>query len=105
MPVGLLGRKVGNTQVYNEAGEIVPVTVIEAGPCVVLQIRTQDKDGYEAVQIGFDDAPLKKKGDQVVLASTDYNAKRLSFFQFLPALLLSARSFPCPLISSPPLSS
>ena len=49
MPVGLLGRKVGNTQVYNEAGEIVPVTVIEAGPCVVLQIRTQDKDGYEAV--------------------------------------------------------
>ena len=69
MPVGLLGRKVGNTQVYNEAGEIVPVTVIEAGPCVVLQIRTQDKDGYEAVQIGFDDAPLKKKGDQVVSPS------------------------------------
>ncbi len=69
MPVGLLGRKVGNTQVYNESGEIVPVTVIEAGPCVVLQIRTQERDGYEAVQLGFDDAPLKKRGDQVVSPS------------------------------------
>ena len=55
MPVGLLGRKVGMTQVYNEDGDMVPVTVIEAGPCVVLQLRTLERDGYEAVQLGYDD--------------------------------------------------
>lgn len=59
MPVGLLGRKIGMTQVYD--GEVsVPVTVIEAGPCTVLQLRTKDRDGYEAVQIGFDDKPRRK---------------------------------------------
>ncbi|MCA8998858.1 MAG: 50S ribosomal protein L3 [Planctomycetaceae bacterium] len=55
MPVGLLGRKVGMTQVYGENGVIIPVTVIEAGPCPVLQVKTVDRDGYEAVQVGFDD--------------------------------------------------
>jgi len=60
MPVGLLGRKIGMTQVYTGAsGEMVPVTVIEAGPCQVLQVRTLEKDGYEAVQIGFDDKPRR----------------------------------------------
>ena len=52
MPVGLLGKKVGMTQVYAEDGSLVPVTVLEAGPCVVLQLRTKEVDGYEAVQIG-----------------------------------------------------
>ena len=56
---GLLGRKIGMTQVFNQAGEAVPVTVIEAGPCVVTQIRTPDRDGYEAVQIGFGDITPK----------------------------------------------
>ncbi|WP_437205366.1 50S ribosomal protein L3 [Planctomicrobium sp. SH664] len=55
MPVGLLGRKIGMTQVYGENGQLVPVTVIEAGPCAVLQLKTQERDGYEAVQLGFDD--------------------------------------------------
>ncbi len=55
MPVGLLGRKVGMTQVYGAEGELVPVTVIEAGPCTVLALRTQDRDGYEAVQLGYVD--------------------------------------------------
>jgi large subunit ribosomal protein L3 len=55
MPVGLLGRKIGMTQVYGEDGSIIPVTVIEAGPCTVMQLRTTDRDGYEAVQMGFDD--------------------------------------------------
>lgn len=59
MPVGLLGRKIGQTQVYNEDGSLVPVTVIEAGPCVVMQVRTVDRDGYEAVQLGFDDKPRR----------------------------------------------
>ena len=49
----LMGKKVGMTQVFNEAGKIVPVTVIEAGPCLVSQIKTTATDGYDAVQIGF----------------------------------------------------
>ncbi len=57
--VGILGRKVGMTQIYNESGEVVPVTVVEAGPCDVLQIRTQDCDGYEAVQLGYLDKPRR----------------------------------------------
>jgi large subunit ribosomal protein L3 len=59
MPVGMLGRKVGTTQIYDEDGTLTPVTVIEAGPCVVLQVRTVDRDGYEAVQVGFDDKPRR----------------------------------------------
>jgi len=59
MPVGLLGQKVGMTQVYAEDGVIVPVTVVEAGPCVVTQVRTVDRDGYDAVQLGFGDKPRR----------------------------------------------
>lgn len=49
----ILGKKLGMTQVYNEGGKVVPVTVVEAGPCVVTALRTQKNDGYSAVQIGF----------------------------------------------------
>ncbi len=56
---GILGRKVGMTQVYDESGQVVPVTVVEAGPCDVLQIRTSDRDGYEAVQLGYLDKPRR----------------------------------------------
>lgn len=56
---GLLGRKIGMTQVFGETGEVIPVTVLEVGPCVVTQIRTQDRDGYEAVQLGFGEARPK----------------------------------------------
>jgi len=59
MAIGLLGRKVGMTQVFDEAGTVIPVTVIEAGPCHVLQLRTLDRDGYEAVQLGFEDKPRR----------------------------------------------
>lgn len=55
MPVGLLGKKVGMTQVYGDDGVVVPVTVLEVGPCTVLQVKTVDRDGYEAVQIGYGD--------------------------------------------------
>jgi large subunit ribosomal protein L3 len=55
MSIGLLGQKVGCTQLYTETGEVIPVTVIQAGPCSVLQLRTIQKDGYEAIQIGFKD--------------------------------------------------
>jgi large subunit ribosomal protein L3 len=56
---GLLGRKVGMTQVFGPNGAAIPVTVIEAGPCIVTQIKTTARDGYEAVQIGFEQARLK----------------------------------------------
>ena len=56
---GLLGRKVGMTQVFGPDGTVIPVTVIEAGPCIVTQIKTTARDGYEAVQIGFEQAKLK----------------------------------------------
>ncbi len=59
MAIGLLGRKVGMTQVFDESGKVVPVTVIEAGPCHVLQLRTKERDGYEAVQLGFADKPRR----------------------------------------------
>ena len=66
MPVGLLGRKVGMTQIYDDKGNMVPVTVIAAGPCVVLQICTRQRDGYEAVQLGFEDKPrrLSKRSER-----------------------------------------
>lgn len=60
MPVGLLGRKVGMTQVYDESGSVVPVTVIEAGPCTVLQVKTDTRDGYASVQLGYDDKLSQK---------------------------------------------
>jgi large subunit ribosomal protein L3 len=59
MAIGILGRKVGMTQIFDETGNVVPVTVIEAGPCHVLQVRTVDRDGYEAVQLGFRDKPRR----------------------------------------------
>jgi large subunit ribosomal protein L3 len=59
MAIGLLGRKIEMTQIYQEDGRVVPVTVIQAGPCHVLQIRTTERDGYEAVQLGFLDRPRR----------------------------------------------
>ena len=52
---GILGKKIGMTSLFDENGEAVPCTVIEAGPCYVTQIRTKEKDGYEAIQLGFDE--------------------------------------------------
>ena len=50
---GIIGRKVGMTQVFEDSGKAVPVTVIQAGPCPIVQLKTQEKDGYQAVQLGF----------------------------------------------------
>jgi large subunit ribosomal protein L3 len=57
MALGLLGKKIGMTQIFDEKGAIIPVTLIEAGPCPVIQKRTVESDGYNAVQIGFDSKP------------------------------------------------
>ena len=56
---GLIGKKIGMTSIFDENGKNMPCTVIQAGPCVVTQVRTEDKDGYEAVQLGFDDKTEK----------------------------------------------
>jgi len=56
----ILGKKVGMTQVFNESGEAVPVTVIEAGPCYVTQVKTVEKDGYRAAQLGFEEVEARK---------------------------------------------
>jgi len=60
MALGMLGLKVGMTQVYDEHGKIAPVTVLQVGPCPVLQVRDQQRDGYDAVQLGFLDKPRRK---------------------------------------------
>ncbi|KAA5540203.1 50S ribosomal protein L3 [Roseiconus nitratireducens] len=59
MSPSILGRKIGMTQIYLEDGTVVPVTVVQAGPCPVLQIRSVDRDGYAAVQLGFEDKPRR----------------------------------------------
>src|SRR3954447_430686 len=59
MNVGLLGRKVGMTQIYETDGTAIPVTVLECGPCTVLQVRTAERDGYTALQLGFADKKRK----------------------------------------------
>ncbi|MCF6180798.1 50S ribosomal protein L3 [Lutibacter sp.] len=56
---GLIGRKIGMTSLYDESGKNIPCTVIEAGPCVVTQVRTEEVDGYKALQLGFDDKKAK----------------------------------------------
>ena len=50
---GIIGRKVGMTQIFEDSGKAVPVTVIQAGPCPIVQLKTQERDGYQAVQLGF----------------------------------------------------
>jgi large subunit ribosomal protein L3 len=59
--VMLLGKKVGITQVYDEAGSLLPVTVIQAGPCKIMQVKTKQTDGYNAVQLGFDDVKESRR--------------------------------------------
>lgn len=81
MPVGLLGRKIGMTQVYGDGGVVIPVTVLELGPCPVLQIRTLERDGYEAVQIGFGDKPRRlairaERGHVAALSSKRRKARQ-----------------------------
>ncbi len=60
MKKAILGRKLGMTQIFDENGRAIPVTVVEAGPCTVVQVKTKDADGYEAVQLGFGEVKEKK---------------------------------------------
>lgn len=60
MKKGLIGKKIGMTQIFGEAGNVIPVTVVEAGPCTVTQIKTVENDGYQAVQVGFGDVKVSR---------------------------------------------
>lgn len=60
MKKGLIGKKIGMTQIFDEAGNVIPVTVVEAGPCTVTQIKTVKNDGYQAVQVGFGDVKVSR---------------------------------------------
>ena len=62
MKKAIIGKKVGMTQIFDESGKVIPVTVIEAGPCVVVQKMTAEKEGYKAVQLGFEETAEKKLG-------------------------------------------
>ena len=78
MKKAIIGKKVGMTQIFDEAGKVVPVTVIEAGPCVVVQKKTVEKEGYSAVQLGFEDIAEKKlsKPEQGHLAKAGVGMKK-----------------------------
>ena len=79
MGIGILGRKVGMTQVYDPAGNVISVTVIQAGPCHVLQLKTGDGDGYEAVQLGYMDKPrrLARRSERGHVAKLDSKRQRV----------------------------
>jgi len=83
----LLGKKVGMTRVYTEAGRLIPVTVIQAGPCIVTQVKTGETDGYNAVQMGFDDVkPSRRKQPDVGHArKANTNPKRFTREWRLPS--------------------
>lgn len=72
MDLMLMGRKVGMTRVFNDAGVSVPVTVIRCGPCVVTQVRSEEKDGYSAVQVGFED--VKPRNSTIPVIVHDHKA-------------------------------
>ena len=83
MKKGIIGRKIGMTQIFDEIGNVIPVTVIEAGPCVVTQKKTADKDGYDAVQLGFKEAKEKHltKAEKGHLAAAGVFKKHLKEFR------------------------
>ena len=60
MSLGLLGNKIGMTQIFDEFGNIIPVTILKVGPCIVTQIKTVLKDGYDSIQIGYGNVTINK---------------------------------------------
>ena len=60
MKKGIIGKKIGMTQIFDDKGRVIPVTAIEAGPCVVAQVKSVETDGYDAIQLGFGDVKIKK---------------------------------------------
>tara|TARA_Y100001968_G_C19388432_1_gene734183 strand:- start:950 stop:1603 length:654 start_codon:yes stop_codon:yes gene_type:complete len=82
---GIIGKKIGMTQFFNEDGKSIPCTMIEAGPCVVTQIKNFEKDGYDSIQLGFDDKkPLRSnKSEMGHVKKANTNVKKI-YFEFKP---------------------
>ena len=89
MEKAIIGKKVGMSQIFDEAGKVIPVTVIQAGPCTVVQKKTEEKDGYNAVQLGYDEVPerklskpevghLKKAGDKMLRTLKEFKLDNAS---------------------------
>ena len=78
---GLMGKKLGMTQIFDETGRVVPVTVIEVGPCVVTQIKTKERDGYEAVQLGFGEKKRLNQPERGHRRAANANSRYLREFQ------------------------
>lgn len=94
MKKGIIGKKIGMTQVFDENGNVIPVTVIQAGPCTVVQKKTAEKDGYSSVQLGFADEkenrvtkPMKGHFDK---AGVGYKKVLKEFRLEMPSRLWSA---------------
>ena len=87
---GLIGKKIGMTSIFDENGKNIPCTVIEAGPCVVTQVRTNEVDGYEAIQLGFDDVKTANKAaaGHAKKAGTDAKRRVVEFKGFKEELKL-----------------
>lgn len=86
MPAAILGKKVGMTRLFDEDGRVVPVTVIEAGPCVVVQRKTADKDGYEAIQVGMGERKRNRTNSPL---TGHFRSKNLTPKQYLKEFRLS----------------
>ena len=80
MKKGIIGRKLGMTQIFDEKGKVIPVTVINAGPCTVVQKKTVEKDGYSAVQLGYAELPERKATKPV---KGHFEAHKVSFKKYL----------------------
>lgn len=92
MTKGLLGKKLGTTQIFDESGDIVPVTVVQAGPCVVVQKKTKDSDGYDAIQLGFEELKESKASRPY---KNHFAKKNLKPFRYLKEFLVASDAAPC----------
>jgi large subunit ribosomal protein L3 len=91
--VGILGKKIGMTQIYTEDGKAYPVTVVEAGPCCVVQVKTLDNDGYEAVKIGFLEVNEKKVNKPLLGSFKKAGVKPFKVLKELPMGSLQVGEF------------
>ncbi|MDQ7031199.1 MAG: 50S ribosomal protein L3 [Desulfonauticus sp.] len=78
--LGIIGKKIGTTRIFGEDGSVVPVTVVQAGPCPIIQVKTKERDGYEAIQLGFEEIPEKKVNKPL---KGHFEKAKKGFFRYL----------------------
>ena len=86
MNVGLLGNKIGMTQIFDESGNIIPVTILKVGPCVITQVKTKSKDGYDAIQIGYGNVSSKSLTQPELGHLQKSNIQPLKYLKEFPIL-------------------